>query len=310
MRGSTNFGRVLNVAMLAAAVSAFSACGGSGENGNAVSVPQALTNGGPDLQGRRVSGRSEALQIVARGIIAPLVFSEQAHATLASSFKSRASSSGSALATSAGDTWVVDAGGQAAGTHSGLEGPILVRVDAADNAEGLLLRDEVGSLRATLHFAHSADDAASGTAGTITLDVSRSAAGAGTLRRSQSDAVSTSDGNRKLNWSYLLVEVEAQQQLRKLNVVSDVPIDGSDRVSLDTTFSNPAELPVMPAGAIRYSGQYVATGVISSLNAGLTLQIADDGAWAIDIDNDKGGRVDFAVKATSLEAQSISADSI
>jgi hypothetical protein len=310
MSGLTYFGRVLSVAALAVAMGAFSACGGSGENITAVDATQALTNSGPTMQGRRVSGRTEALQIVARGVIAPLVFSEQAHATLTSSFKSRASGSGVALATSAGDTWVVDAGGQAAGSHPGLHGPILVRVDAANNAEGLLLRDEVGSLRATLSFAHSPDDTSSGTAGSITLEVSRSVAGAGMLRRSQADSVSTSDGSQKLNWSYLLVEVGALQQLRKLNVVSDVPLGASERVSMDTTFSTPAELAPVPTGATRYSGQYVATGVISSLNAGLTLQIADDGAWAIEIDNDKGGHVDFAVKATTLEAQAVTAESI
>ena len=58
-----------------------SACGGS--DGTAtLPESQPLASARPALEGARVSGRDEALQIVARGVVAPLYYSELAHAVL------------------------------------------------------------------------------------------------------------------------------------------------------------------------------------------------------------------------------------
>ncbi len=283
MRGLTNCRRVLNAVGFAAVLSVFPACGGGDEN-EPSAASQALARTESAFQGQPVLDRTEALQLVARGIIAPLNFSELAHVMLIRAFEQCA----------------------APGDHPVRDGPTAIDIQAADNAEGLLLRGEPGHVRALLRFDHAALGRAAHIDGAITLEVSRTAAGAASARRSQADALSVSDGSRTLSWSYLYVEIGAQQVLQALNVVSDVPIGGSGRVALDATLSAPAA--AASPGAMLSSGRYVATGVISSLNAGLTLQVAGDGAWAIDIDNGKDGRVDFAVQASAQETRALTAD--
>jgi hypothetical protein len=218
-----------------------------------------------------VSSRDEALQIVARGVVAPLYFSELAHAALARAFESRADA-------------------QALGAGAVLEGPVAIEIEAADNAEGLMLRGEAGVVRAVLRFDGVALGARARIDGAIVLEVSRTAAGAGAARRAQADALSITDGTETLHWSYLDVKVDAQQAVQSMNVVSDVPIDGLGRVWLDATSS---------------SGRTIATGVIGFLKARLTLQVAADGGWTIEVDNDKDDSVDFVVQASADEARAL-----
>jgi hypothetical protein len=73
----------------AAAVSAIPACGG-GDRTDFPPESQPLASVGLALEGKRVSGRDQALQIVARGVMAPLYCSEMAHAVLARAFELRA----------------------------------------------------------------------------------------------------------------------------------------------------------------------------------------------------------------------------
>jgi hypothetical protein len=175
-----------------------------------------------------------------------------------------------------------------------------------DNAEGLILRGEAGFVRAVLRFEHDALGTAGHIDGAIALEVSRAAAGAGSARRSQADALSITDGSRTLHWSYLAIEIDAQQLVQTLNVVSDVPIEGADRVWLDaTTSSAPDRLSAAAPGTTLSSGRYIATGVIGYLKARLTLQTAADGGWTIEVDNDKDELVDFVVQASAAETRAL-----
>ena len=250
MRSLADAVRAVNMAGLATVLSIFTACGGSDSDATPPNAKAEST-----LQGQPVADRSTALQIVARGIIAPLDFSELAHAVLVRSLAQ----------------------------HESGDESVVIDTQVADNAAGTLLRGEAGRVRAVLHFDHFAIGTAAQVDGAITLDVSRANAGSDSIRTSQADALSFSDERGTLNWSYLYAEVDAQG-LKAFNVVSDVPIDGAGRVSIDTTLS---------------SGRYAATGVLSSLNANVTLEVAADERWTIAVDNDKDGRVDFMVQAPS-----------
>jgi len=247
--------RALTAVALAAAVAMLPSCGGDDEAG-AAEQPQAL-------EGARVSGRDEALQIAARGVLAPLYFSERAHATLARAFV----------------------------RGTALDRAVAIDIEVADNAEGVLLRGEAGSVRAVLRFEHAALGAQAHIDGALVLDASRTAAGAGLARRSRTDALSVSDGSRTLQWSYLDVSIDARQELQSLVVLSDVPLDGAGSVWLDATSTASA-------------GRYVATGVIGFLKSRLTVQAAD-GGWTIDVDNDKDDRIDFTVQATADEVRAL-----
>jgi hypothetical protein len=259
---------------------------------------------GPALEGKRVSSRDEALQIVARSVVAPLYFSELAHAVLARAFELRANAHSASPPASPGDRWVPALDAQALGAGVALEGPVAIDIEAADHAEGLILRGEAGFVRAVLRFERVALGTAAHIDGAIVLEVSRTAAGAGSARRSQADVLSITEGSRTLHWSYLDIEVDAQQVVQTLNVVSDVPTDGLDRVWLDATSSAPDRLTA-PADANLSSRRYVATGVIGFLKARLTLQVAGDGGWTIEVDNDKDDRVDFVVQASAHEARAL-----
>lgn len=281
----------------AASLSLFPSCGGGDGRRDEALEPQSQppASAGKVLEGRRVSGRDEALQIVARGVVAPLHFSELAHAVLTRLFELRANVHSAALPASAGDRWVLALDAQALGTGAVPEARVAIDIEVADNAEGLILRGEAGSVRAVLHFERVALGASAHADGKVVLEVSRTAAGVGPARRSRADFLSLTEGSRTLNWSYLDIEVDAQQALQRLNVVSDAPVDGSDRVWLDVTSSTPN----------LSSPRYVATGVVGFLKARLTAQMAADGGWTIDIDNDKDDRVDFVVQATANEVRAL-----
>lgn len=189
----------LTVGALAAAMATLPSCGGGDETG-ASEPAQAL-------EGARVAGRDEAVQIAARGVLAPLAFSEQAHAVLARTLEPGAV----------------------------LERGVAIEIEEAENAEGMLLRGEAGVVRAVLRFERAALGAQAQVDGALVLDVSRTAAGAGLARRTRADAVSVSDGSRTLRWSYLDISVDARQELQSLVVLSDVPVDGAGSVWLDAT---------------------------------------------------------------------------
>jgi len=282
---------VIAVASAAAVVGLFPACGGDDGTDAAPEMQSQPTAGaGLALEGKHVSGRDEALQIVARGVVAPLHFSELAHAVLARAFELRARAHSALPPASSGDRWMLAPDAQALGAGAVLEGPVAIEIEAADNAEGLFQRGEAGFVRALMRFERVALGSGARIDGAVALEVSRTATGAGAVRRSQADVLSVTDGRRTLHWSYLAIEVDAQQRVQTLNVVSDVPIDGADRVWLDAT-----------TGAQRY----IATGVIGFLKARLTLQLAADGGWTIEVDNDKDDRVDFAVQASADEARAL-----
>ncbi len=283
--------------VVAAAVALLPACGGDeGTEPSADSPPLAAA-----LEGARVSGRDQALRIVARGVVAPLYFSERAHAVLARAFELR--SIAAAPLASAGDRWLLALDAQPLG--GGAAGPVTIDIEAADRAEGLMLRGEAGFVRALIRFEHVALGAAAHMDGAIVLEVSRTAAGAGSTRRSQADALCLTDGPATLHWSYLDVSVDAQQQVQRLSVVSDVPAGADGSVWLDATSSQPAQLAAAPAAAGLSSGRFVAAGVIGFLKARLTLQVAADGGWTIEVDNDKDDRIDFVVQASAQESRSL-----
>jgi hypothetical protein len=281
----------------AAAVGLFPACGGDEGTDGAAQEPalsQPPASLGPALEGRRVSGRDEALQIVARGVVAPLYFSELAHAVLARAFELRGHAHSAPLPALPGDRWALALQAQALGAGTLVEGPVAVEIEAAHHAEGLILRSEAGFVRALLRFEQVVLGTAARVDGTVALEVSRSAAGAQPSRRSRADALSITAGSRTLNWSYLDIEVDAQQAVQTLNVLSDVPIDGSNSVWIDvTTCGDPS------------SRHHVASGVIGFLKARLMLRTAADGGWTIEIDNDKDDRADFVVQASAHEARAL-----
>lgn len=283
--------------VVAAAVALLSACGGDEGTGPSADSPP-LEAG---LEGARVSGRDEALRIVARGVVAPLYYSERAHAVLARAFELR--SIAAAPLASPGDRWLLALDAQPLG--AGAAGQVTVDIEAADHAEGLMLRGEAGFVRALLRFEHVAPGAAAHMDGAIVLEVSRAAAGAGSTRRSQADGLSITYGQATLHWSYLDVSVDAQQQVQRLSVVSDVPVGADASVWLDATTSEPAQLAAAPAAAGLSSGRFVAAGVIGFLKARLTLQVAADGGWTIEVDNDKDDRIDFVVQASAQEARAL-----
>ena len=290
----------------AVALALLPACGGADGAGPAAeSLP--LEGAGLALEGARVSGRDEALRIVARGVVAPLYTSERAHAVLARVFELRSITHGAGLPASPGDRWVLALGAQPLGAGAAVEGPVAIDIDieAADHAEGLMLRGEAGFVRALLRFERTALGAAAHVDGAIVLEVSRTAVGAGAARRSQADALSLTDGHGTLHWSYLDVSIDTQQVVQRLSVVSEVPVGGDGPVWLDATSSAPGQLAAASAGASLSSGRYVAAGVIGFLQARLTLQVAADGGWTIDVDNDKDDRIDFVVHASADEARAL-----
>ena len=244
---------------VAAAAALLPACGGDDGTGPAAES-QPLAGAGLALEGARVSGRDEALQIVARGVVAPLYTSELAHAVLARAFELRSAAHAAGPADSAGDRWLLTLDAQALGAGAVVEGPVAIEIEVADHAEGLLLRGEAGFVRALLRFERVALGATAQVDGAIVLEVSRTAAGAGSARRSQADALSLTDARGTLHWSYLDVDVDTQQVVQRLTVVSDVPVGGDGPVWLDATSSAPGQLADASAAATLSSGRYVASG--------------------------------------------------
>lgn len=293
-----DFRHAATAVVVAAAVALLPTCGGDEGTGPSADSPPPRSAG---LEGARVSGRDEALRIVARGVVAPLYYSERAHAVLARAFELR--SIAAAPLASLGDRWLLALDAQPLG--AGAAGPVTIDIEAADHAEGLMLRGEAGFVRALLRFEHVALGAAAHMDGAIVLEVSRTAVGAGSTRRSQADALSITDGQATLHLSYLDVSVDTQQQVQWLSVVSDVPLGADGSVWLDATSSEPAQLAAAPAAAGLSSGRFVAAGVIGFLKARLTLQVAADGGWTIDVDNDKDDRIDFVVEASAQEARAL-----
>ena len=290
----------------AAAVALLPACGGDDGTGPAAEWPPTEA-AGLALEGARVSGRDEALRIVARGVVAPLYTSELAHAMVARVFELRSTAQGAAPAASAGERWVLAPDAHPLGAGAAVQGLVAIEIEAADHAEGLMLRGEAGFVRALLRFERVALGAAAQVDGAIVLEVSRTAADAGAAHRSQADALSITDAHGTLHWSYLDVSVDTQRVVQRLTVVSDVPVGGDGPVWLDVTSTAPGQLAVASAGASLSSGRYVAEGVIGFLQARLTLQVAADGGWTIDVDNDKDDRIDFVVQAPAHEARALMA---
>lgn len=304
MTSIADFRHATKAVAFAAVVAMLPACGGA-DGISPAAESQPLAGAGLALEGARVSGRDEALRIVARGVVAPLYTSELAHAVLARVFELRSIAHGAGLPASPGDRWVLVLDAQPLGAAAAVVGPVAIEIEAADHAEGLLLRGEAGLVRALLRFERTALGAAAHVDGAIVLEVSRTAAGAGAARRSQADALSITDGHGTLHWSYLDVSVDTQQVVQRLSVVSEVPVGGDGPVWLDATSSAPGQLTAASAGASLSSGRYVATGVIGFLQARLTLQVAADGGWTIDVDNDKDDRIDFVVHASADEARAM-----
>jgi hypothetical protein len=304
MRRTADFRHAATAVAFAAAVALLPACGGDDGTGPAAES-RLLEDAGLALEGARVSGRDEALRIVARGVVAPLHFSELAHAVLARVFELRSTAQGAGTSASAGDHWMLALDAQPLGAGVAVVGPVAIEIEAADHAEGLMLRGEAGFVRALLRFERVALGAAVQLDGAIVLEVSRTAAGAGSARRSQADALSLTDAHGTLHWSYLDVSVDTQQVVQRLTVVSDVPVGGEGSVWLDVTSSAPGQLAAASAGATLSSGRYVAAGVIGFLKARLTLQVAADGGWTVDVDNDKDDRIDFVAQASADEARAL-----
>ena len=284
----------------AAAVGLLLACGGD----DGIDLPvaaQAASSppAGPALEGQRVADRDAALQIVARGVVAPLHFSDLAHAVLARTFEARARTQGSMQPASYGDRWTLLPDGQALGSGGAvLEGPVAIEIEAADHALGLMLRGEAGSLRAHLRFEQVALGTGGRVDGEIVLEVSRTAAGAGLSRRSQADRLTVTDGSRTLHWSYLAVDVDARQVVQALTVVADTTVDGSQaRAWIDVTAAEPV--------ANSLSQRYRASGVIGFLDAYLTSHLSADGSLTIDVDNGKDDRVDFVAQASAAEVRAL-----
>ena len=280
------------------------ACGGDDGTG-AAPESRLQAAAGPALEGARVAGRDEALQLVARGVVAPLYYSELAHAVLARVFELRSIAQGDGPPASAGDRWVLALDAQPLGAGAAVVGPRALEIEAADHAEGLMLRGEAGFVRAVLRFERVALGAAAQVDGAIVLEVSRTAAGAGSARRSQADTLSITDAHGTLHWSYLDVAVDTQKVVQRLTVVSDVPVGGDGPVWLDVTSGAPGQLAAASAGASLSSGRYVAEGVIGFLQARLTLQVAADGGWTVDVDNDKDDRIDFVAQASADEVRAL-----
>ena len=265
------------------------ACGGSDGVVGAASESQPLVDEQPALQGVRVSGRDDALQLAARAVLAPLHIGELAHAVLARAFEVRAITHSAEPAVSAGDGWMLALHAKPLAAGTVLDGPVAITIESADQAEGVLLRGEAGSVRALMRFDRVTLGASAHIDGEIVVEVSRSAEAAGPDRRSRADALSVTDGERTLRWSYLDVKIDAQQTLQTLTVVSDVPVDGAGNVWLDVTTGGPDKA----------AAHYVASGVIGFLQARLRLQPAADGGWTIAVDNDKDDRTDFIVQASA-----------
>ena len=291
---------------VAAAAALLPACGGGDGTGPAADS-RPLEGAGLALEGARVSGRDEALRIVARGVVAPLYYSELAHAVLARMFELRSIAPGAGPPASSGDRWVLALDAQPLGAGAAVEGPVAIEIEVADQAEGLILRGEAGFVRAVLRFERVGLGAAAQVDGAIVLEVSRTAAGEGSARRSQADALSVTDAHGTLNWSYLDVSVDKQQVVQRLTVVSAVPVGRDGAVWLDAMSSAPGQLVATSAGASLLSGSYVAAGVIGFLKARLTLQVAADGGWTIEVDNDKNNHIDFVVHASAHEARALMA---
>jgi hypothetical protein len=267
----------------------------------------------PSLEGQRVTGEEQALEIVARGVVAPIRYSELAHAVLARAFAllaQRPQDAADAVgacdtATGWGQVTLLDrdgnhkvsgadritltAGQCQVGTRAQLSGAIGIDIEAADNAEGLMLRAESGSLRVHLNFDDVVLDASSARIdGALVLQVWRTPMASSVAHASHASALAVTTGGQSMRWSHLNVQVDAQGSVQTLVVASDVPGPGGP-LWLDATSSAP--------------GRFVVAGVIGFLKARMTLQVAADGAWAIEVDNDKDDAIDFVVRAQPAQTR-------
>ena len=286
-----------------AVVGALAACGGNDEAATPL-VPNSTADALPRIEGARVSGRDEALQIVARGVVAPMYYSELAQAVLVRVFELRSIARDADPPVSPGDRWDVtlDAEPLAAGIYAA--GRIGVEIEAAEHAEGLVLGAEAGYVRAVVRFERASFGAAQ-VDGALTLDVSRTVAGAGWAHRSQAETLSITDGLGTRHWSYLDVDVDAQQFVQRLTVVSDLTVDPAAPVWIDVTSSAPGRFDATQRGQPLSSGRYVATGVTGFLNARLSLQVGADGSWRVEVDNDKDEQIDWVVRASADEVRAL-----
>jgi hypothetical protein len=283
MAGSTEQQRAAIAIAFAAVLALCSACGG-GDDGGAAEVPKQAAPMSATLNGARVSNAEQAQQIVARGIAAPLQASAGAHAALVRAFEWRASALRSRAPVAAGDRWAMTT--QA---HAAHQAPLVVEIERAHNAEGLLLRGEPGRVRALLWFESLASVAADAQLqGAITLEVVRTAGAAGPVRRSQADALSLVDAGTTLRWSYLNVEVDGHDKVRRFGVVSDVPVHRIGRVWVDVTLAE---------------DRYVAAGVLAFLQSRLSVRVDDVRGCIIEVDNDRDGQADLALTAEPAGAR-------
>jgi len=293
-------------------LSLLTACGGDVETGPTQAPP---------LDGQRVVGEAQALEIVARGVVAPIHYSELAHAVLARAV-ALVAQRGQDVAdgvgacdeaagwghvtfldhdgdhkVSAGDRIDLRAGQCKVGARAELSGGIGLDIEAADNAEGLMLRSESGSLRVRLSFDNVALDASSARIdGALVLEVGRTPMASSAAHGSQAAALAVTAGGETMRWSHLNVQVDAQGRIQTLVVGSDVPGPAAP-LWLDVTSSAPGQITASAAGPRLAGGSFVAAGVIGFLKARVTLQVGADGRWTIEVDNDKDDSVDFVVRA-------------
>ena len=292
------------VVAFAAAIGMLSACGGSDEPATPLES-HTLASVPPALDGASVSGPDEALQIVARGVVAPVYYSELVHAVLVRVFELRSSARGVEPPASPGDRWVVALDAQPLGAGVFATGRTGIDIEAADNAEGLMLRGEAGFVRAVVRLERVALGLAQ-VDGAVTVDVSRAVAGTGWTRRSRAETLSITDGLGTRHWSFLDVDVDARQFVQRLTVVSDLTVNEAAPLWIDVTSSAPGRLDV--GRPPLSSGRYVATGVTGFLKARLTLQVGADGSWTVEVDNDKDDQIDFVAHATADEVRALMSD--
>lgn len=296
----TAFMHAAAVGLVACATGLLPACGGSDDEPATPSASPLSASAQPSVEGARVTGREEALRIVVRGVVAPLYYGELVQGALARAFALRPSAVGAEAPAAPGDRWVVVAPG--AGPFG--DGRTEIEIEAADQAEGLLLRGEAGSVRAVLRFENAALGAARFD-GAVTLDVSRAGAGAGSAHRTRAETLAVVDAQGTRHWSFLDVDVDAQQVVQRLTVVSDLTTDPAAPIWIDVVANSPGRLDAARGGAILASGSYMATGVTGFLNARVALQVEADRGWTIAVDNDQDDEIDFVVRASADEARAL-----
>lgn len=272
------------------------ACGGGTPDSAPARDRAAQTT--PSLRGASLANRDQALQVAARGIVAPLYVSELAHRVLQHAIEQRPWQ-----AAQPGARWSLQLHAQPFGPRAVLDGTVHVEIEAAHDADDALLRGESGWVRARLRFDGLRLGAGGRIDGEVLLDAPRGAHDTAPARRTRADAFVITDHGRSLSWSYLDVEQGARGIVRRMVVVADVPVKGIGPVRLDVRSEGAGRIAAMRDGPALVAGRYGASGVLAFLRSRLRLQAARDGAWTIDVDADGDGRTDYFVWADAAEAR-------